>query len=490
MIGEDIKNNAYIAEFDLDSCQDSFIKEHAYILKEIQHNQKYRLDEKQESIIAHMKNTGSYAWMKHKDAVVSSIKVTIDGYEYPLTEVLNMAHSPDKQTRMKAYFAELDAYKPYEETIATCLSGIKGEVLYTSKLRGYESPLEESCMKSRLKMETLNTLISVMKKNMPEIREYFKIKADYLGYRNGLPWYELYAPVILDTEEYSFEKGSQFVIDQFYTFSKHLGDFATCAIENHWADVYPRENKVRGAFCENIRSLKQSRFLFNYGNHFSDVITVAHEFGHGFHGRCLGEQTILNTHYPMPIGETASNFCETIVGKAALKSASPTQKIAILESALSNATQVICDIYSRFLFESRFFEARKQGMVNAEETKKIMLEAQIEAYGDGLDHNYLHPYMWTWKPHYYDSDYSFYNYPYAFGLLLAKGLYVRYQQDPEQFPDDYETFLSVTGKMDLEDIAKTLEIDLTDESFWQSSIDIIKEDIDTFKTLLEEQNHA
>lgn len=125
MIGEDIKNNAYIAEFDLDSCQDPFIKEHAYILKEIQHNQKYRLDEKQESIIAHMKNTGSYAWMKHKDAVVSSIKVNIDGYDYPLTKVLNMAHSPDKQTRMKAYFAELEAYKPYEETIATCLSGIK-----------------------------------------------------------------------------------------------------------------------------------------------------------------------------------------------------------------------------------------------------------------------------------------------------------------------------------------------------------------------------
>lgn len=490
MIGEDIKNNVYIAEFDLDSCEDPFIKEHAYILKEIQHNQKYRLDEKQESIIAHMKNTGSYAWMKHKDAVVSSIKVTIDGHEYPLTEVLNMAHSLDKQTRMKAYFAELDAYKPYEETIATCLSGIKGEVLYTSKLRGYESPLEESCMKSRLKMETLNTLLSVMKKNMSEIREYFKIKADYLGYRNGLPWYELYAPVVLDTEEYSFEKGSQFVIDQFYTFSKHLGDFATCAIENHWADVYPRENKVGGAFCENIRSLKQSRFLFNYGNHFSDVITVAHEFGHGFHGRCLGAQTILNTHYPMPIGETASNFCETIVGKAALKSASPTQKIAILESALSNATQVICDIYSRFLFESRFFEARKQGMVNAEETKKIMLEAQIEAYGDGLDHNYLHPYMWTWKPHYYDSDYSFYNYPYAFGLLLAKGLYVRYQEDPEHFPDEYETFLSVTGKMDLEDVAKTLDIDFTNESFWQSSIDLIKEDINTLKKFLEEQNYA
>ena len=226
MIGEDIKNNAYIAEFDLDSCQDSFIKEHEYILKEIQRNQKHRLDEKQESIIAHMKNTGSYAWMKHKDAVVSSIKVNIDGYDYPLTKVLNMAHSPDKQTRMKAYFAELEAYKPYEETIATCLSGIKGEVLYTSKLRGYETPLVESCIKSRLKMETLNTLLSVMKKNLPDIREYLKIKADYLGYQNGLPWFELYAPVVEDDEDYPFEKGSQFVVDQFYTCLLYTSDAA------------------------------------------------------------------------------------------------------------------------------------------------------------------------------------------------------------------------------------------------------------------------
>lgn len=487
MTSEDVKNEAWIASFDLDHCDDPLIQEHLYILKEIQNNQKHTLDDKQEAILAHMKNTGSYAWLKHKNTVVSSIKVTIDDKQYPLTEVLNMAYSPYKQTRMKAYLAEIEAYKPYENTIATCLNNIKGEVLYTSHLRGYDSVLNQSCIQSRLKRTTLDTLLEVMKDNLQPFRDYLKTKAEYLGYHNGLPWYELYAPVVEDDTEYTFEKGSQFVLDQFYSFSKHLGEYAKKAIDQHWADIYPRENKVGGAFCENIMSLKQSRFLFNYGNHFSDVITVAHEFGHGFHGECLSQESILNSNYPMPIAETASTFCETIVTQAALKQASPTQQIAILENSLCDAAQVILDIYSRFLFESRFFKAREEGIVGVEEIKNMMLQAQIDAHGDGLDHNYLHPYMWTWKPHYYDPDYSFYNYPYAFGLLLAKGLYARYQQDTKHFPQEYEKLLSVTGKMDLEDVTATIGIDLTDKQFWQSSIDMLKKDIELFKKLLKDQ---
>lgn len=487
MTSEDVKNEAWIASYDLDQCHDPLIQEHLYILKEIQNNQKHILDDKQEAIIAHMKNTGSYAWLKHKNAIISSIKVTIDNKQYPLTEVLNMAYSPYKQTRMKAYLAEIEAYKPYENTIATCLNNIKGEVLYTTKLRGYDSVLDQSCIQSRLKRTALDTLLEVMKNNLQPFRDYLKTKAEYLGYHNGLPWYELYAPVVEDDTEYTFEKGSQFVLDQFYSFSQHLGEYAKKAIEDHWADIYPRENKVGGAFCENIMSLKQSRFLFNYGNHFSDVITIAHEFGHGFHGECLSQESILNSNYPMPIAETASTFCETIVTQAALKEASLIQQIAVLENSLCDAAQVILDIYSRFLFESRFFKAREEGTVSVEEIKNMMLQSQIEAYGDGLDHNYLHPYMWTWKPHYYDPDYSFYNYPYAFGLLLAKGLYARYQQDTQNFPQEYEQLLSVTGKMDLEDVTATIGIDLTDKQFWQSSIDMLKKDIDLFKKLLKDQ---
>lgn len=484
-VEDDVLNKQWIASFDLDSLQSKLIKEHIFILKEIQANQKYTLDQKSESIIAHMQNTGSNAFSKLKDQLISSIEVTIDETTYPLTEVLNMAYSQDKDIRKKAYEAEINSYQDKEQAIAACLNGIKGEVLYTTKLKGYDSELERTLINARMSKETLDVLLAVMQENLDVFRDYLKIKAKALGYCNGLPWYELYAPLVSEETSYPYEKSCEFVIEQFNTFSNHLGDFAKKAINDNWIDVYPRNGKVGGAFCCNLHSIKESRFLLNYGDSFSDAITMAHELGHGFHGECLNNESILNSDYPMPIAETASTFCETIVTKAALKNADDKTKLSLLEDSLSGATQVIVDIYSRYLFESRFFKKRKQGALSVDEIKELMIQSQIDAYGDGLDHQYLHPYMWTWKPHYYYADCSFYNFPYAFGLLLAKGLYAIYQQEGSAFSNTYEKLLSLTGKMSLEDVCQSVNIDLKDKSFWQASVDTFKEDIELYKKLLE-----
>ena len=275
---------------------------------------------------------------------------------------------------------------------------------------------------------------------------------------------------------------------QFSSFSKNLGDYARYAMDHHWIDVYPRSGKVGGAFCNNLHCIEESRFLLNYGNDFSDLITLSHELGHGYHGHCLNKEYALNASYPMPIAETASTFSETIVKKAALKDASDDEKIMILENELSDCAQVIVDIYSRFLFESRLIEKRKEGPLSVEEIKNLMLEAQKEAYRNGVDHEYLHPYMWTWKPHYYEADYAFYNFPYAFGLLLAKGLYAMYLKEGESFAKKYDYFLSLTGKMSLVDVGKSIGIDLEDEKFWQNSIDMIQEDLNMFYDLLEKHS--
>lgn len=485
-VEDDILNKRWIATFNLDSIESKLIKEHLFILKEIQNSQKYTLDKTSESIIAHMQNTGSNAFNKLKDQLISSIEITIDQKAYPLTEVLNMAYNKDKEIRKKAYEAEIKSYKDKEQAIAACLNGIKGEVLYTTKLRGYQDELERTLLNARMSKETLDTLLSVMQENLDIFRDYLKIKARVLGYNNGLPWYELYAPIVENNSTYSYEKGCDFIVKQFNTFSNHLSQFALKAIDNNWIDVYPHSGKVGGAFCCNLHSIKESRFLLNYGDSFSDVITMAHELGHGFHGECLTSESILNSDYPMPIAETASTFCETIVTKAALKDADDKTKLVLLEDELSGATQVIVDIYSRFLFESRFFEKRASGALSVDEIKSLMLQAQKDAYGDGLDHNYLHPYMWTWKPHYYYADCSYYNFPYAFGLLLAKGLYALYQKEGSSFSSTYEKLLSLTGKMSLEDVCLSVNIDLKNKTFWQASIDTFKEDIKLYERLLKD----
>ena len=466
------------------------LKDHEFILKEVVEKSKYLLTDREEAIIANMQNTGSNAWGKLKDNLISTHKVEIneDGKikEYPLTVVLNMAYDKDEKVRKRAYEAEIASYTKIEEGVAAALNGIKGEVLTICEFRGYKSPLEQTLINSRMDEESLNVMLEAMKESMPKFREYLKRKAEILGHKNGLPFYDMYAPIVESDMEFDYEKGKKFVVDKFRTFSDNLANFAQKAMNNNWIDVMPKEGKVGGAFCAGIHYLGESRILLNYGNSFSDVVTMAHELGHGFHGECLKDESVLNTEYPMPIAETASTFCETIVKKAAIKEADKITALAILESEISDCNQVLVDIYSRFLFEKSLFEARKESALTVDQIKKLMLDAQREAYGDGLDPEYLHPYMWTWKPHYYYANSNFYNFPYAFGLLFAKGLYAEYLKKGSEFSSEYENLLSITGKHNIADITKEVGIDIHNKEFWKSSLRTIEEDIDKFMELSKE----
>ncbi|OCB00529.1 M3 family oligoendopeptidase [Clostridium beijerinckii] len=487
LIGSSVKFERYISSIEgLDEIisKSKLLKEHEFMLKNIVEQSQYLLSDKEESIIANMKNTGSNAWAKLKDNLISTLLVEIEEdneiKHIPLTMVLNMAYDKDATVRKKAYEAEIKSYKKVEEGVAAALNGIKGEVLTVCDFRGYKSPLEKTLIDSRMREESLEAMFLAMKESLPVFRKYLRRKGEMLGHKNGLPFYDLYAPVCEADMKFTYEEGTKFVEKNFRTFSDNLGDFARKAIDNHWIDVKPKEGKVGGAFCENLHFNGESRILLNYGDNFGDVVTLAHELGHGFHGECLNNETTLNSDYPMPIAETASTFCETIIKKAAIKDASKNEALAILETEISDCTQVIVDIYSRFLFEKSFFEARKGSSLSVEEINDLMLDAQREAYGDGLDPDFLHPYMWTWKPHYYDAEYNYYNFPYAFGLLFAKGLYAEYLKKGKTFSKEYEKLLSITGKNKIADVARVMGIDINDTEFWRNSLKTIEEDIEEF----------
>lgn len=471
--------------------QDSdLLKTHEFFLTSIVEESKYMLGDREEGIIAKMRTTGSSAWSKMKNLITSNLTVEIEENgevkSLPLTVVRNLAHNKDAKVRKNAYEAELKAYSKVEDAVAAALNGIKGEVITVANLRGFKSPLHETLFKSRMEIETLEAMIAAMKESLPVFRKYLRRKGEILGHNNGLPFYELFAPMGNVEMEFDYEKGKAFVEENFRTFSNKLGDYARTAFDGHWIDVYPREGKVGGAFCSNLHMLGQSRIMLNYGNTFSDVVTMAHELGHGYHGDCLKDEEYLNSDYPMPIAETASTFCETIVKKAAIKTASKEEAFSILESELGDCTQVIVDILSRFIFEKNLFEGRKESSLSSNELKELMIEAQREAYGDGLDPEYLHPYMWICKPHYYEAGYNYYNFPYAFGLLFAKGLYAEYLKRGEDFVKQYDKLLSVTGKLKVAEVTKIMNIDINSIDFWRSSLKIIEEDIEKFLELSNE----
>lgn len=456
------------------------LTEHRFYLNQILTNSKYLLSQKEEIIIAKMRNTGSLAWMKLWDILSSTLSVSVNNKNYPLAEVRNMAYSNNAEIRKTAYTAELKALKSIASSAAASLNGIKGEVITNCKLRGYSSPLEMTLLDSRLEKPVLDAMISAMKEYQPVFRKYFQKKAEILGHKNGLPFYDIFAPIGTVDMQFSYDEAKTFIIENFSLFSKELGDYAKRAFDNRWIDVFPKEGKRGGAFCSNLHSIKESRILTNFSGNFNDVITLAHELGHGYHGECLNDETHLNSDYPMPIAETASTFCETLVKNAALKNATPAQQELILENDISDSAQIVVDILSRFLFEDAVFEERKNGSLSEKELCTLMINAQKQTYGDGLDESFMHPYMWVVKPHYYDVDYNYYNFPYAFGLLFAKGLYGIYLEKGSTFSADYVKLLSATGKASLKDIALMVNIDITDPKFWRSSLNIIKGDIENY----------
>ena len=188
----------------------------------------------------------------------------------------------------------------------------------------------------------------------------------------------------------------------------------------------------------------------------------------------------------MPLAETASTFNECVVMASAIREAADdAERIALIEAQLQDTTQIICDIYSRYRFETEVFRRRSEEFMDADTLCDIMLEAQKQSYGDGLDHSCLHPYMWVCKSHYYGP--IFYNFPYAFGGLFARGLYARYEQEGEAFLPKYKKLLYTTTVATAEDTAKVAGIDLTDRKFWCDALQTIADQIDQLCSLLEDQ---
>ncbi|QMS85773.1 M3 family oligoendopeptidase [Candidatus Xianfuyuplasma coldseepsis] len=454
-----------------------------FFLHRIVEGSKYVLSDKEESIISKLQQTGSTAWGRLQGELTSTLKVPYDGKEITLSEVRNLSSDPSQEVRKAAYEAEQAAYPQIAQAVAYAMNGVKGEVNTLSELRGFSSPLAQAVYNSRMQEETLEALIASMRKYATHFHKYLKRKASILGHKNGLPYYDIFAPVGSSDRVFTEEEAMEFIFENFRTFSPNLEALARRAWDEEWIDFTPRNGKRGGAFCSNLHPIKQSRILTNFTGSFGNVITLAHELGHAYHGDQIFKEHIFNSSYTMPVAETASTFCETIVKNAALKEANDEEKIFILEQSLKGSTQVIIDILSRYIFEQNVFDTRKQTPLNVRMLNDLMIAAQKEAYGDSLDPDYLQPYAWLNKPHYYRGGLSFYNFPYAFGLLFAKGIYAEFIKQGEPFVERVNTLLQKTGQMTVEDVASLVGIDLTSASFWDASLDVIVEEIELFLEL-------
>lgn len=470
------ENDAIEAACALDDLLDA----HRIYFRKLRDNAAHQIDPALEPAVLKMQLSGGSSWMRLRDELFSGLTVDLQLHgetrSLPLPAVRLMDADPDPAVREAAYRAELAAYPRMETGMAACLNGIKGEAITLCELQNYASVLDWSLHLNRMDAAILDRLMQTMHDALPMFRRYFRLKAKLLG-RDELRFCDLMAPVGENAKRYTLEEARETLQSVFEEYHPPIADVMCRAFAEGWIDAFPRQGKEGGAFCEGVHALKMSYVLTNFDGSDSDLSTLAHELGHAYHDQCMNDCSALLCDIPMPLAETASTFNELLLSEKRLARADRAEARALLDQQIGDAAQVIVDILSRFIFESEVIERRKDCTLSARELCAIMLDAQKQTYGDGLADGWYHPYMWACKPHYYDTEYHFYNYPYAFGLLFAAGLYARYQEMGEAFWPIYDRLLRFSGAGSVREVAAVAGIDLLNPDFWKGSIRFFEDKI-------------
>lgn len=445
-----------------DELKDPTLSLYSYVLEEGLREAENLMPLSMELLATELNISGGDAFSRLQDALVSNIEK--DGHT--LISLRSKAYSSKRSERESAFYKEKELLREHEVAFSYCLNGVKGTVLTLEKKRGYEDPLLRSAMLSRISTKALEALISTLEKNLGFWREYMREKASLLSL-DKIDFFDLFAPVGSSEKQYSFADAESLIVDSFSSFSKKQGEFARKAFQENWIDAPLYKGKVGGAFDIIFLKSKQSRVLCNFDHSYDSVSTLAHELGHAFHDSVVLNLPPLLTDYPMPVAETASIFSETLLFSHMEKILDSREKLGIIESMLSGGLQVCVDILSRFYFEKAVFEERKNGDISPKRLSEMMLDAQNRTYGDAMGQK--HEYMWAVKGHYYSTDLSYYNYPYAFGQLFALSLYSSGIDEAS-----YIRLLGNTGLMSADDVASSAGFDIKDEKFWQSGMDVFK----------------
>jgi oligoendopeptidase F len=461
------------------------VREHLEPLERLATRAEHQMSEAEEGLYAELATTGSSAWSRLHGDVTSQLTTDVtfpDGRVERLSmpAVRGLGSHPDPDVRKAAYDAEMTAWPTIATPIAAAINAIKGEANIVDRRRRWGSPLDASLYGNSVSRPTFDAMQSAITASLPDFRRWMRCKARVSGYEGGLRWWDLIAPLPQTETQTSWDDGITWVRSAFATYSDELAGLVDQALDERWIDAGPRDGKAGGAFCMPFVD-GRSLVLLNWAGSLDSAQVTAHELGHAYHNTTLAGRTPLQRRLPMALAETASIFCETLAVEAGLRRLEGMQRLALLDISLIGATQVVVDIHSRFLFESELFARRQRRTLGTTELNDLMLQAQADAYGDGLDLDTRHPYMWLLKQHYYSAH--FYNWPYTYGMLFGLGLFAKYEADPERFRDGYADALSRAGIESAESLGAMFGIDVTSEEFWASSLDVCRARITEYEAL-------
>lgn len=459
--------------------EDQQLIEIRFVLSELRDEAKDKLPEDQEQLITDLEIDGYHAWGEMYDTIVGSMTVAWENEQLSIGQLENKLNHANREVRELAFQKLEQAWLDKADLFTETLNHLAGFRLQTYAHRKWDDVLKEPLNYNRMTNKTLSTMWETIVKNKQAFYEYLNRKAEKFGL-DQLAWYDLEAPISQDVKEINYQEAADIIIKQFGQYSERMAEYATLAFEESWIEAEDRPGKRPGGFCTSFPESKQSRIFMTYSNTASNMATLAHELGHGYHQYVMDEIDLLNQNYAMNVAETASTLAEMIVADAMVEEATTKEeRLVLIEDKIQRSVAFFMNIHARFLFETRFYQARKEGVVSTEQLNELMEQAQREAYGDQL--STYHPIFWASKLHFHITDVPFYNFPYTFGYLFSLGIYAYAKSDKKNFANFYDALLKDTGRMTVEELAKKhLNVDLEQPEFWQRAIDLCIEDVKQF----------
>ena len=453
-----------------------------------------RLSNAEEQLLAAMSVDGKSAWGNLYDNLTGSLKVKlkyVDGKseELGFSQAASILYGSEFERQEAAWRGVQDAMQTHQESFAAILNALAGWRLTENKKRSTKREahfLEPSLHGSRIQAETLNAMMTVAKDSRAIGQKAGLLMAKVHGLDEMKPWNHLAAMPALSGEVkvYDFDEAIDVICEAFETVNPEMSEFVRLMVQNGWIDAAPNANKRLGAYCTKLPATRTPLVFMTWSGSRSDLMTLAHELGHAFHNWVIRDLPLCQTYYPMTLAETASIFAENIVRDHLIsKAESVDEKLEMLWEELSSALALMINIPVRYEFEKSFYERRQDGELTADDFCELMSETWKEWYGDVMSEP--DPYFWASKLHFSIDSVSFYNYPYLFGFLFSKGIYAQRETKGEAFYTDYINLLRDTGCMMAEDVVeKHLSMDLTQPTFWQQSVELVREKVDEFERLL------
>ncbi|HYF96114.1 MAG TPA: M3 family oligoendopeptidase [Symbiobacteriaceae bacterium] len=457
----------------------------AFNLQERRRRAREKMEPPREALAGDLAVDGYHAWGHLYNTIVGRITIPFEGKALSAGQAFNQMSSSDRNVRKQIFEQWEKAWGEQSELIAAALNHLAGYRINLYKHRGWDSILGEPLDNNRMSRETLEVMWDVVERNKGPVLAYLQRKAKLLGL-DGLAWYDVDAPLSSATTKVSYDEAANFILEHFGRFSPRMAEFAKMAFEKSWIEAEDRPGKRPGGFCTSFPLARESRIFMTFGGNMGNVSTLAHELGHAYHQSVMNDLPPMAQGYAMNVAETASTFAEMIVADAALKAApSREERLALLADKVERSVAFWMNIHARFIFETGFYDLRRQGLVSAEKLSDLMLAAQKQAYHNALTQ--YHPLFWASKLHFYSTGQPFYNFPYTFGYLFSTGVYSRAMADGAAFEQKYVDLLRDTGRMQVEDLAgRHLGADLRRPEFWQGAVDLVLADIAAFLKETEE----